>query len=120
MHELLAYSILASDPAGPSDNSLKIAIVTAVSVVIAAAITAIATTLQRRRDSGAAPASTSTAQDFISELLRRAEVAERRNTTLESQKDSLTNRVDELESICWRHGIDPDTGQSIPSASHPQ
>lgn len=111
MHELLAS--LFADPAtsvpAPTDNGLKIAVITAISVVLAAAITAVATTLQRRRED----TSEVTSQDFITELLRRAEVAETRSASLEARNESLTSRVDELENHCWRHGVDPNTGNLV-------
>lgn len=101
--------LAASTPAAP-DNSVKIAIITALSVVVAAAITAYATTFTRHhRSDDDGP----TEQDYVAELLRRAEVAERRFQRVEQRNESLIERVDDLERYCWRNGIDPNDGHSV-------
>lgn len=122
MHDLVHILIAAASVAPsstapgqvlnqPSDNSLKIAIVTAISVVFAAAITALATTITRHREGEGS-------SDYVSELIRRAEVAENRSSILEVRNDSLTARVDELEDTCWHNGVDPNTGRRVPSKTH--
>lgn len=118
MHEILrlladgANTVTNNTPPAP-DNSVKIAIITAMSVVLAAAITAVSATFTRRHDDDVRAD-----QDYVDELVRRAEVAERRVTHLEHQRDSLNERVDELERYCWRAGIDPNTGEPVVPA-HP-
>lgn len=114
MHEILRF--LADGVTGPApipsapDQSVKIAIITAISVVIAAAFTAISATFTKRHNSDHPHA---TDQDYMDELVRRAEVAERRSNRLEQQRDLLTERVDELERYLWRAGVDPNTGDAV-------
>jgi low affinity Fe/Cu permease len=109
VHEIFLrhFGAGVTTPSGSSD-SLKIAIITAVSVVLAAIITGITTvvTRHRREDHHGE-------QDYVDELLRRAETAEHHVTRLEDQRDSLNDRVDELERYCWRAGIDPHTGDAV-------
>lgn len=97
---------------GASDT-LKVAIVTTIGVVLAAAITALAATFQR--DKTAPLATAATTQDLITELSRRAEAAERREQILLRKNELLLRRVDELEGYCWRHQIDPSTGRVVTS-----
>lgn len=113
MHEIL-HLLAANGPPATPDNSVKIAIITAVSVVIAAAITAISATFTRRHTQNDG------SQHYVDELVRRAEVAERRCVTLESTNQSLTSRVDDLEAYCWRAGVDPTTGKQVPSSTRPK
>jgi hypothetical protein len=111
VHEILRFLAegVTNTPPPVPDNSVKIAIITAISVVLAAAITAISATFTRRgRDEDH-----QSDQDYVDELVRRSEVAERRSTRLENQRDSLLDRVDELERYCWRAGIDPNTGDPV-------
>jgi hypothetical protein len=107
--------LLADASANPPDNSVKIAIITALSVVVAAAITGFATTFHRRKSDSEeeSPSVASGAQNFVAELLRRAEVAERHVDTLERKNESLVQRVDELERLAWHNGIDPNTGETV-------
>lgn len=112
MHEIVR--LLVNGPP-VQDNSLKIAIITAASVVIAAAITAFASTFTRARRN-----ENRTEQEYVDELVRRAEVAERRAQRMEESRDSLQDRVDELEGYCWRAGIDPNTGHPVVQGSEPR
>jgi hypothetical protein len=113
VHELLAaLSFLAegNTPQVPNSDtsSYKIAIITTIGVIIAAAITAAATTIQRRRD-----VPTDGTQDLIAELQRRAATAEAKVSDLAAKEDSLAYRVDELEGYCWQNGIDPRDGKPV-------
>lgn len=111
MHEILrilAEGVSRTHTTPPiADNSVKIAIITAISVVFAAAITAVSATFTKRHSGDESE------QDYVDELVRRAEVAERRSSRLEEHRDSLLDRVDELERYCWRAGIDPNTGDTV-------
>lgn len=120
MHHLVwlasaaTQSFMASSASGSStDNTFRVAIVTTIGVVLAAAITALATTFSR--DRGAAPTVAATTKDFLNELQRRAEAAERREQILQRKTELLSRRVDELEGYCWRHLVDPNTGLAITS-----
>lgn len=116
MHEILRFIAegvsTAPTPSitipSSTDNSVKIAIITAISVVIAAAITAISATFTKRHASG-----NDSDQDYVDELVRRAEVAERRVARLEDERDTLLSRVDQLETYCWRAGIDANSGNPV-------
>lgn len=113
MYELLASASRLSNPSVPTPtdtSSLKIAIITAISVVIAAAITAAATTIQRRRDH---QNTADVSQDFIAELQRRATTAEAQVASLTERYQSSQQRVDELEDYCWQNGVDPRTGEPV-------
>jgi hypothetical protein len=107
VHEILYILAEGSLTPPPPDNTLKAAIVSACAVVLAAAITGFAATFTRRH--GHHPSE----EDYVDELVRRAEVAERRVATLEFRNESLTDRVDELERYCWRAGVDPGTGDPV-------
>lgn len=87
---------------------MQIAIITAVSVVLAALITAIATGMQKKRESsgGGAP-------DLVSELTRRAVSSETHASELEGENHLLQARVDVLEQMLWRNGVDPATGARV-------
>lgn len=114
MHEIVRILVEGASNAPTSvtppssDGGVRIAIITAISVVVAAAITAFATTLNKHHG-----AEDNDDHDYIAELVRRAEVAEARINSLEHRNDSLVDRVDELERYCWRAGIDPNTGSSV-------
>lgn len=106
MHEIIR---LLADSSGPpsTDNSVKIAIITAVSVVIAAAITAFATTFTRGHDE---PDSD---QDYVDELVRRAESAEDRCQGLEAKLLSETANAYRYREYLVAAGYNPDTGLPV-------
>lgn len=105
------FATVADGQGNPPSDTFKVAVVTTIGVVLAAAITALAATFQR--DKSAPLATVSTTQDLIAELARRAEAAERREQILHRKYELIMRRVDELEGYCWRHQIDPDTGHAI-------
>lgn len=96
----------SSGPPAP-DNSVKIAVITAISVVIAAALTAFATTFTRNHDE---PDSD---QDYVDELLRRAEVAENRCQTLEAKLVQETANAYRYREYLIAAGYNPDTGSPV-------
>lgn len=122
VHDLaLQFAYLAAG--GGDGSAFKVAIVTTAGVVIAAGLTAFAATFQKRsttEPTSAVPppvllppsvVGSQTADDLIkltrqmrSELIRRAERAERRAEAAEV-------RIDELEALCWSHGVNPQTGE---------
>lgn len=131
MHQLLGVykvkgfllvSLLADAvPAGGGDsNSVKIAIISTLGIVLAAAITAIFATF--RRDQGITIAPTpATTTDYIAELIRRATEAEHKTEILEAslEAEQQTVRVrdveiDRLTRILLVARIDPANGGPLP------
>ena len=117
MHEALYYFASGSVSAPAPDDSVKIAIITAISVVLAAIVTAFTTTFSRHKNDGADDHS---AQSYVEELIRRAETAERHSAELEktrveleTTRQALNDHVDDLERYCWHAGIDPSTGRPV-------
>lgn len=113
MHEILFLALTSSAPAATtvptgSSDSVKIAIITAISVVLAAAITAVSATFTKRHSND-----THSEQFYVDELVRRAEIAETRAGRLEELRDGLLKQIDVLEGYCWRAGVDPNTGESV-------
>jgi hypothetical protein len=120
VHDLLhlASLQLASD-AGTS-SGIKVALITAVSVVLAAGLTALAATRAGRGENNTELVTANQAAwtNFNAELTRRAVTAEQ----LCGEKDKEIRRLDRqivrLRDMCWQLGHDPDV--DIEEASHDQ
>jgi len=110
----MLVSLLADTaPSGGGDNnSLKIAIISTLGIVVAAAITAIFATF--RRDTSIVTAPTpQTTTDYITELVRRATEAETQlhaKDTIIQQRD---NEIDRLNRILLIARIDPTNGRPL-------
>lgn len=103
---LLSFLLVDGTTSPPSDNTLKVALVTGAAAVVAAAITAIAATFQRSRPVAALLPTSQEDEDLESELRRRAESAE-------GQVATLNMRVAQLERYLYLAHIDPDTGAPL-------
>lgn len=104
VHDLVSYlidhapsAVVASGSSGSSDT-VKVAIVTAIGVVLAAAITAIASTFQREKSAkSTVPASDTLTRDYVRGLVQ-------------DQKElrKLQIRYAHLREACLERHLDPD------------
>jgi flagellar basal body-associated protein FliL len=121
----LLVSLLAdASPASAGDsNSLKIAIISTLGLVLAAAITAIFATFRKDTSITIAP-NPATTTDYIAELIRRATEAEHKSdviqASLEAEQQTVRVRdmeLDRLTRILLVARIDPATGGPLPIAN---
>lgn len=121
----LLVSLLANyaSPATTTGDStsLKIAIISTLGLVLAAAITAIFATFRKDTAITIAP-NPATTTDYIAELIRRATEAEHKadilTASLESEQHTVRERdieIDRLTRILLMARIDPATGGPLPT-----
>lgn len=117
----LLVSLLADTAPSGSGENLKIAIISTLGLVLAAAITAIFATFRKDQSITIAP-NPATTTDYIAELIRRATEAEHKAETLQASLDAeqQTTRVRDLEidrltRMLLVARIDPATGGPLPT-----
>lgn len=99
MHDLL---LIATDPA--SSTQLKSALIGALALLIAAVIPVLISTREKE------PRSARRARLAEDRLLRNLQDE---RDEMEADLKAARARIAELEGFCWRHRIDPATGQVI-------
>ncbi len=100
-------SYYAGMPLAEGSSDVKVAVVTTIGVVVAAGLTALATTLQRDKTP---PQPATTGTPSTTEVLVQQYIAGLESDRDQKQKDLDAMRVlhGKLRDACWERGLDPD------------